>query len=54
MVDDYNTWWNMGKSYLCRIVDMLHMGLLSEALFGREVIDRIPVIVAEWLARSSS
>ncbi|WP_084709973.1 DUF7687 domain-containing protein [Nesterenkonia alba] len=23
-IDAYNTWWNDGKSYLCRIVDLLH------------------------------
>ncbi len=49
MVDDYNTWWTMGKSYLCRICDMLHMGLLTEALFGTEVVERIPQLVKEWL-----
>lgn len=25
MVDDYRTWWKQGRSYLCRICDMLHM-----------------------------
>jgi hypothetical protein len=34
ILDDYLTWWEMGKSYLCRIVDMLHMGYIDEALFG--------------------
>lgn len=48
MIDDYNTWWTMGRSYLCRICDMLHMGLLSEALFGKEVVDRVPQLVKEW------
>jgi hypothetical protein len=48
MVDDYFTWWKMGRSYLCRICDMLHMGLLTEAIFGREIIERIPIIVKEW------
>jgi hypothetical protein len=42
------TWWTMGRPYLCRICDMLHMGLLTEALFGREIIERVPVIVQEW------
>ncbi|MBI2818451.1 MAG: hypothetical protein HYX73_00590 [Acidobacteria bacterium] len=49
LVDDYNTWWNMGRSYLCRIVDMLHMGYIDEALFGAEVVDRLPAIVKEWV-----
>jgi hypothetical protein len=48
MVDAYDTWWLQGRSYLCRICDMLHMGLLDEALFGKEVIERLPQIVKEW------
>lgn len=49
MIDDYNTWWNMGRSYLCRIIDMLHMGYVDEVLFGYEVIERLPEIVNEWV-----
>lgn len=48
MIDDYNTWWNMGKSYLCRICDMLHMGLVTEVLIGKEVVTRLPEIVKAW------
>jgi hypothetical protein len=48
MIDDYYTWWALGRSYLCRICDMLHMGLLTEALFGKEVVTRLPVLVKEW------
>jgi hypothetical protein len=50
MVDAYETWWKMGRSYLCRIVDMLHMGYVDEVLFGSEVVDRLPEIVKEWVA----
>ena len=49
MADAYETWWLMGRSYLCRMVDMLHMRYVDEILFGREVVDRIPVITEEWL-----
>lgn len=49
MIDDHNTWWNMGRSYLCRIIDMLHMGYVDEVLFGYEVIERLPEIVKEWV-----
>jgi hypothetical protein len=49
IVDDYHTWWQQGKSYLCRIVDMLHMGLVDEVLFGKEVLIRWPEIVKSWL-----
>lgn len=54
MVDAHYTWWKCGKSYLCRIFDMLHMGYVDEVLFGAEVVDRLPGLVAEWvdLARS--
>jgi len=50
IVDAYKTWWEMGKSYLCRIVDMLHMGYVDEVLFGKEIFERIPVLVKEWAA----
>ena len=50
MVDAYKTWWHDGRSCLCRIIDMLHMGLLDEALFGYEVVECMPAIVKEWVA----
>lgn len=45
MVDDYNTWWNSGKSYLCRMIDMIHMGYVDEVLFGYEVVEKLPIII---------
>jgi hypothetical protein len=48
MVDDHYTWWECGRSYLCRLVDMLHMGYVDEVLFGYEVIERLPDLVKEW------
>ncbi len=57
MADAHFTWWERGKSYLCRMYDMLHMGYVDEILFGREVVEELPRIVAEWVsileARSS-
>lgn len=50
MVDAYDTWWKLGRSYLCRIIDMLHMGYVDEALFGYEVVERLPDIVQNWVA----
>jgi hypothetical protein len=47
-LDDRFTWWECGKSYLCRIVDMLHADLLDGAFFGRELIDEWPAVVAAW------
>jgi len=49
MIDAYYTWWDCGKSYLCRIVDMLHMGYVDEVLVGREVLSRVPLLVKDWL-----
>lgn len=49
IIDSYDTWWNKGKSYLCRIVDMLNMGLVDEVLIGKEVTTRWPIIVSEVL-----
>lgn len=49
IVDDHYTWWECGRSYLCRILDMLHMGYVDEVLFGSEVLERLPAIVREWV-----
>ena len=49
-IDARYTWWDCGRSYLCRIVDMLHMGYVDEVLFGLEVIETLPSIVKEWVA----
>jgi hypothetical protein len=49
MLDDHNTWWNMGRSYLCRAIDMLHMEYVDEIFFGRDVVNALPAAVAEWL-----
>lgn len=48
MIDAYDTWWLKGRSYLCRIIDMLHMGYVSEVLFGEEVVSRLPELVRAW------
>lgn len=48
MVDDEFTWWQCGRSYLCRIIDMLHMGYVDEVLFGYEVIEQLPGIAKTW------
>lgn len=47
-VDDHFTWWGMGRSYLCRLIDSLHMGLVTEVIFGKEVVTRLPEIVKTW------
>jgi hypothetical protein len=48
MIDSHTTWWLMGKSYLCRIIDMLHMGYIDEVLFGYEVVEKLPDISSNW------
>jgi hypothetical protein len=52
IIDSRRTWWEMGRSYLCRIVDMLHMGYVDEVLFGREVVQELPKLVRGWVYRS--
>lgn len=49
IVDSHRTWWTMGISYLCRMIDMLHMGYVDEILFGYEVVERLPQIVQRWV-----
>ncbi len=54
IVDAHYTWWECGRSYLCRIIDMLHMGYVDEVLFGREVVERLPLLVKEWVAAAKN
>lgn len=51
MVDSHFTWWECGKSYLCRLVDMLNMGFVDHILFGREIESDLPRIAAKWRER---
>lgn len=46
-IDAYKTWWEQGKSYLCRIIDALNMGLVDEVIVGREVLTRWPILISE-------
>lgn len=48
IIDDHYTWWDCGRSYLCRIIDLLNMGFVDEVLFGKEVLTRLPALVKEW------
>ena len=50
MVDSHSTWWVCGKSYLCRLIDMLHRGYVDEVLFGREVLTELPRLVRRWIS----
>ncbi len=49
ILDDRFTWWECGRSYLCRVIDMLHMGYVDEVLFGRETLKRLPELVKAWV-----
>jgi len=48
-VDDHFTWWIKGRSYLCRLIDTIHMGLVTEVIFGKEVVTRLPELVKTWV-----
>ena len=48
-VDDNFTWWTLGKSYLCRIIDMLHTGHVNRVYFGRQVVTEFPQALKEDL-----
>jgi len=49
IVDNYLTWWVQGRSYLCRMIDMLNMGYVDQVMFGNEVVDEIPELAKSWL-----
>jgi hypothetical protein len=38
-VDDRFTWWTLGRSYICRIIDMMHMGNVDAVFFGKEATE---------------
>lgn len=48
-IDSKNTWWKLGKSYLCRIIDLLHIGQVSEVFFGNEVLTQWPITLTDLL-----
>lgn len=47
-IDAYSTWMQQGKSYLCRIIDLLQRGAIDELIVGSEVTTAIPEMVEEW------
>jgi hypothetical protein len=49
IIDSHFTWWECGRSYLCRIIDMLNMGFVDHVLFGSEVEETLPTIAKGWL-----
>lgn len=48
-VDSYHTWWDLGKSYLCRLIDALNAGAVDEIIIGREVFDRWPDLLRNFV-----
>lgn len=50
-VDAYSTWWLQGKSYLCRIIDLLNAGFVDEVIIGREVLTRWPELLSSIISQ---
>lgn len=48
-VDSYHTWWDLGKSYLCRLIDILNAGAVDEIIIGREVFKRWPELLSQFI-----
>lgn len=48
VVDARYTWWECGRSYLCRLIDLLNMGYADEVIFGSEVLDALPPLIKDW------
>lgn len=53
-VDSYSVWWEQGKSYFCRLIDMLNEGSVDEIIFGRETLARWPVLLQEVTEKALS
>lgn len=54
IIDSHYTWWVCGCSYLCRVIDMLHMGYVNAVIFGKEVISELPNLVKDWVKVADS
>lgn len=52
-VDSHYTYWKCGRSYLCRMIDMLNMEYVGEIFFGKEVVTELPRRVTEWMSAFS-
>lgn len=46
-VDGHYTWWHSGRSYLCRLIDIMHQNLVDEVMFGDEVLTEWPKTLRE-------
>ena len=51
IIDAHYTWWDCGRAYLCRMIDSLQMGFVDEVLFGKEIENRLPTLVAGWVQK---
>ncbi|WP_371031293.1 hypothetical protein [Pseudoclavibacter sp. JSM 162008] len=51
IVDAFDTWWTKGKSYLCRMVDLVNMGKVDHLICGRETVEELPRLAQGWAAR---
>lgn len=47
-IDSHFTFWIKGKSYLCRFIDTLNMGLIDELIVGKEVLTRWPELLQDF------
>ena len=47
-IDGKYTFWNLGKSYLCRFIDTLNMGLIDDLIIGKEVFTEWPAILSQY------
>lgn len=52
-IDAYRTWWEQGKSYLCRIVDALNSGVVDEVIVGKEILTRWPQLLREIMRKTN-
>ena len=47
-IDGRYTFWDLGKSYLCRFIDTLNMGLIDDLIIGKEVFTEWPPILEQY------
>ena len=48
-IDSHYTFWELGKSYLCKFIDTLNMGLIDDLIIGREVLTEWEKVLSEFV-----
>lgn len=52
-IDGQHTWWDQGRSYLCRLIDAINTGIVDEVIVGKEVFERWPDLLKQVIQENA-